>query len=107
MNHRMPDNYPLRTVVMSGNLMAAALEHADMYEALEITSLIETWNGAIKRAAESNMPIYLTLSGNVLITGLKHRGLLTAQEIDYFIAGWRSSIDSLRNAEITRQQEAA
>ena len=105
-NHRMSDNYPLRNVVVSGNLMAAALEHTELYEKLEINSLIQTWAGAIERAPEGLVPEHLAKSGNSVANGLTHRSTFPPYILDKFIADWRISIDQLRHAVAT-QQEAA
>ena len=106
-NNRMPDNYPLRTVVVSGNLMAAALEHADLYESMEIQSLIRTWIGAVSRADENTLPPYLVSSGNGLANGLIDRSLYAPHILDQFMESWRSSIECLRQTDIAKLQEVA
>lgn len=110
-NHRMPDNFPLRTVVVTGNLMAAALEHAELehaelYESMEIDSLIQAWKGAIARAGESCVPAGVLKSGNTLINGLEHRSTFPSHILGQFVAEWLGSIDELRQS-VASQQEAA
>jgi hypothetical protein len=106
MNHRMPDNYPLRSVVVAGNLMAAALEHADLYEAMEIDSLILTWHGALARAPVGSVPDHIAGAGNAIARALTCRKNLHDNMLPSFIHGWRASINVLRKMH-THQQEAA
>jgi hypothetical protein len=106
MNHRMPDNYPLRSVVVAGNLMAAALEHADLYEAMEIDSLILTWHGALARAPVGSVPDHIAGAGNGIASALTSWQYLRDDILASLIYIWRASINVLRKMH-THQQEAA
>jgi hypothetical protein len=106
MNHRMPDNYPLRSVVVAGNLMAAALEHADLYEEMEIDSLILTWDGALARAPVGSVPDHIAGAGNGISSALAWGQNLDDDMLAILIYCWRTSINVLRLLH-THQQEAA
>ena len=54
-DRRIPENYPLRNLLVSGNLMAAALEHPELLETSEIHQIIATWRGSTEKLRQAEI----------------------------------------------------